>query len=35
MIWFGITTVLLVALLLTGMLLATHTYDHQHKHLPH
>ena len=35
MLWFGITTVLVVVLLLAGIFLATHTYDHHDKRIPH
>jgi hypothetical protein len=35
MLWFSITTVLVVVLLLAGIFLATHTYDHHDKRIPH
>jgi hypothetical protein len=35
MIWFSITTVLVVALLLAGIFLATHTYERHDKRIPH
>jgi hypothetical protein len=35
MIWFSITTVCVVALLLGGVFMATHTYDRHDKRIPH
>jgi hypothetical protein len=35
MVWFLITTVLVVTLLGGGVFIATHSYDRRNRHLPH